>query len=187
MSHSRRSTRLVALAALVAAALALLAPSAQAGPAGATPGEVCTAFPHRQTYVGTSGLFRAPAWHYDKTVTIVYEADSCGAQVTDFGNYVLTVAGTATVHQGSTQDGKRIDERPFTSVLRTSAKNDSLGWPVAWWSCFQGSFNYVWSISDVYSFSVSAQDGRWVMAQSDPRSGDSTAISTRGCRSGSAS
>ena len=182
MSRRRASARFIALATIVAAGLSLLAPAAQAAPADATPGEVCTAFPHRQTYVGTSGFFRAPAWHYDKTVTIIYEADSCAAEVTSFGNYVLSLAGTATVYEGSTVDGKKIDKRPFTSVLRTSAEGGSLGWPVAWWSCFEGDFSYVWTISDVYTFSVTARNGRWIMAQIDPKSGEATGNSVRACR-----
>lgn len=178
MSTRGLSARSCALAVLVAIALPLTASAAQA----ASPQDICAAFPHRQTYVADGGMFRAPAWHYDKTVTVVYETSSCSANVVDSGNYVLSISGTATIYQGLKTGGEPLDTRPFTSVIRSNDANGKLGWPISWWSCFKGSFSYVWTIQNVYSFAVTAHDGRWLMSQRDPTSGESTMQSFNGCR-----
>ena len=179
MSKRRRSARYCALSVMVVMGVSLLAPAARAD----SPEDVCTAFPHRQTYVAEGGMFRAPAWHYDETVTVVYDAAACDAIVTDAGNYVLTISGTATVYQGTDAEGKTLDERPFKSIMRSTVTDGKLGWPVAWWSCFEGSFSYVWTIEDVYTFAVVADDGRWVMSQKDPTTNDSDSRIVNGCRS----
>jgi hypothetical protein len=169
MSERRGSARSLAIGLMTAIATLSIAPAAFAA---ASPADVCAAFPHRQTYVGELGFLRAPAWHYGKTVSVVYETSSCDAHVTDSGRYVLTVRGTASIYDGPTTTGQPFDKRAFRSDLRADTENGSIGWPIDWWSCFEGSFSYVWTIDDVYVFSVAAEDGRWAMAQRDPASGD---------------
>lgn len=177
MSKTRRSARVAAVAALVAGLL-LAAPAARA----ASPADVCAAFPHSQTYTGDSGMFRAPAWHYGKTVTVVYETSSCSAEVTSSSNYVLSLSGTAKVYAGTQAAGDPIDKRPFSSVLRSSTTGGKPGWPIDWWACFDGSFSYVWTIQGVYTFAITAENGNWAMTQRDPVSGESTGTSVSTCR-----
>lgn len=180
MWKRRGSARVLAVAFVALLAALVLAPAASA----ASPADVCAEFPHKQTYVGELGLMRAPAWHYDRPVTIVYETDSCESHLTNAGRYTLSIAGSATVYEGLATIGRPLDERPFTSEIRADAADDKIGWPIKWWSCFDGSFSYVWQIEDVYVFSVTAEDGRWVMAQRDPASDDALARVANGCRQG---
>lgn len=174
----RRSARALALTVSVAAALASLAPAARAD----SPGDVCAAFPHQQTYLGDAGAFQAPAWHYDETVTIVYLASSCTARVIDSGNYVLSIEGAATVFAGEDASGEQLDERPFSSLIRSSAEDDRLGWPIDWWSCFEGTFTYVWKIEGIYTFAMTATEGDWLMVQRDEGSGQALGTAVDGCR-----
>jgi hypothetical protein len=155
-----------------------------ASPASAaSPADVCAAFPHTQTYISDLGFLRAPAWHYDKpVVTIVYDADSCDAQMSGAEEYTLSIAGSATVYKGLTAAGAAIDERPFTSVIQSDSEDGELGWPIEWWSCFDGSFSYVWTIDGVYVFSISAEDGRWVMVQRDAASDEALAYQADACK-----
>jgi hypothetical protein len=178
MSQRRPSfARFIGAVLMAVMAFVVVAPAALA----ASPEDVCTDFPHRQTYTSEGGLFRAPAWHFKKTVTIVYEAETCEATPGESDDYVLAIAGTATVYEGARAKGEPLKKRPFTSTITSSDTDGNLGWPVPWWTCFEGSFSYVWAIEDVYVFSVTAENGRWVMAQRDPRSGDGFAQVANGC------
>ena len=183
MSETHRSTRFLAVAVMVAAAVSLFAPTALA----ATPGDVCGEFPYTQAYDPTSGMLRAPAWHYDKAVTVVYDAESCATTGEDLAAYLLTIEGTATVFAGDDVKAEPIDKRHFSSVLRSNTTGGELGWPINWWSCFNGDFSYVWSIDDVYTFAVTAKNGKWLMTQTDPGAGDSLGTSFNGCRKRSSS
>ena len=178
MSVRRSSTRVFVVAIMTALVVLLVAPAAFAS----GPADVCAEFPHKQTYVAEAGLFRAPAWHYDRTVTVVYETDSCEAEVAPDGNYTLSIEGTASIYDGLSDDGELLEKQPFTSEISSDSVDGKIGWPVRWWSCFDGSFSYVWTIEDVYVFSVVAEDGRWVMAQRDPTSDDVFARITNACR-----
>lgn len=178
MSERRSSARVFAVAIMSALVVLLVGPAAMAS----GPADVCAEFPHKQTYISEAGLFRAPAWHFDRTVTVVYETKSCEAEVAPDGNYTLSIEGTASIHDGLTDLGELLEKRPFTSTISTDATNGKLGWPVRWWSCFDGSFSYVWTIEDVYVFSVVAEDGRWVMAQRDPTSDEVFARMSNACR-----
>jgi hypothetical protein len=177
MSTRRRYSRALALVTMVASVISLLAPVARAE----SPNDVCAAFPHHQTYASEGGLLRAPAWHYDKTVTIVYAADTCTSEINNAGNYVLSISGDATVYVGTEPSGEPIDKRPFSSVIRSSARDERLGWPIDWWTCFQGDFSYVWSIEGVYTFAMTASDGDWLMVQKDEVSGDTSGTEFNGC------
>ena len=170
--------RFLAAVLMTGMALVTLTPSAQA----AGPEDVCAAFPHRQTYVRDSGLFQAPAWHFNRTVTVVYEAASCVVTPGESDDYVLAIVGVATIYEGSSAKGDPLRVRPFTSTVRSNDTDGKLGWPISWWSCFEGSFSYVWSIEDVYIFAVTGEDGRWAMTQRDPRSGDSLTQAGYACR-----
>jgi hypothetical protein len=180
MSLRRLSARAATLATAATVVMTLFAPAARAE---SSPGDVCDAFPHKQTYTD-DGFFRAPVWRYDSTVTIVYEAESCTAEITKDGSYLLTLAGMATVYEGEEPETRPMDMRPFSSVIRSDAKGDGIGWPVKWWNCFEGNFSYVWSIPDVYTFGVTATDGRWLMYQREEPSGESSATAYNACKKG---
>lgn len=177
MSSRRRPARFLCSTLLGALVVLFVAPMAHA----ASPVDVCDEFPHKQTYVADEGLFRAPAWHFEKTVTIVYETASCVAEADGGTSYRLSIAGTALIYEGDSAEGALLEERPFTSEIRSRATDGRLGWPIDWWSCFDGRFSYVWTIEDVYIFAVTATDGRWLMAQRDPKTGESIARIADGC------
>jgi hypothetical protein len=177
MSFRRLSARVAVLSIAATVAMTMLAPAARAD----SPGDVCDSFPYKQTYTA-DGFFRAPVWRYGSTVTIVYETETCSAEVAKGGSYVLTLAGKATVYEGDAPTARPLDMRPFSSVIRTSAGADGIGWPVKWWNCFDGTFSYVWSIPDVYTFGVTAADGKWLMYQREEPSGESIATAYNGCR-----
>ena len=178
MSSRRSSARGFAVAIVATLVVLLLAPAALAS----GPADVCAEFPHKQTYVAEAGLFRAPAWHYDRTVTVVYETDSCEAVVEPNGNYTLSIEGRASIYDGLDDSGQLLEKQPFTSEISSDSVDGKIGWPVRWWSCFDGSFSYVWTIEDIYVFSVVAEDGRWVMAQRDPASEDVFARISNACK-----
>lgn len=152
-----RARVLIVLAAL--GLLSALAGAAHAGPATSS----CEPFEHVQTYRGDRGFFRAPAWHYGRTVTVAYTGRRCISAVDDVGSTVTTIEGTATVHRGSTSSGATIDRRTFTSSETRRVVGPA---GVAWWTCDDAVVRYSWVIDDVYSFSALGKAGAWSFRQS---------------------
>lgn len=147
------------LVAIVLAAVGLIPGTAQAQPA-----DGCRDLLHVQTYSPEGGFFRAPAWHFGRNVTVVYQGQTC--ETTDeLGRYVLDAKGVATIIEGSSQEGTKIERAPFRSTLIS----DMGGEPGdAWWACVDGTLSYSWSISGIYDFNVTGKNGTWTVSQSDP-------------------
>lgn len=139
---------------LVAAVLLVLPTHAAAQNADA-----CTPFEHAQTYSARRGFYRAPAWHYGRTVTIVYRADACTSVNARSGAVQERLDGTATVYAGTSASGAAIDERPFTSVEERRPPLPS--GETAWWACDRSTVSYSWTIEGVYRFTARGTNGTW--------------------------
>jgi hypothetical protein len=116
----------------------------------------CGAFSLTQTY-GKWG----PARHYDRPVTVVYDAIRCSTERN--GTVELTIEGVAVVHRGWSVGGIPLDERAFHVSGRWEGASNAEGWPPDWWQCDVESAVYSWRIAGVYSFSVTARDGAWAL------------------------
>jgi hypothetical protein len=118
-------------------------------------GSGCAPFSHNQTYREWG-----PARHYGRTVTVVYEAKACST--TTEGSIGVSMTGSAQVFPGGHAGGEALETRPF-QVTGSWQGGNPAGWPPAWWACEVDRADYVWEIPGVYSFVVSARDGRWTL------------------------
>jgi hypothetical protein len=114
----------------------------------------CSPFGHTQTYLGWG-----PAAAYGETVTVVYEADRCSTP--DGSALDVAVEGTAKVFQA--ESGALLDTRPFLVAGTWRQPSNDEAWPPSWWTCSVAYANYTWQIPGIYTFHVSARDGRWAL------------------------
>jgi len=116
----------------------------------------CDQFRHVQTYRNWG-----PARHFDRIVTVDYQATRCAAPAESAID--LTMGGTATIHEGDSTSGRVLGTRPFTVLGTWEQPTNPLGWPPDWWQCGVPFAQYRWEILGVYSFEVSATDGSWTL------------------------
>src|SRR5918999_4593336 len=146
-------------ASLVAVCAALIVAGAPAGAAESSPNEVCAMFPHAQTYRAQTGYYRAPAWHYGRTVTVRYIAASCAVTASS-----IDVSGTALVYKRAGFTTSPVSRR-FSFSLDWQAPGRTRSWPIAWWACSRTTVNYRWTIAGVYDYSVTNRGGFWSATQ----------------------
>jgi hypothetical protein len=144
---------------LIAVSAALIVAGTPAGAAERSPEEVCAMFPHAQTYRATTGFYRAPAWHYGRTVTVRYIAASCTATSSS-----IDVSGTALVYKGASFTSSPV-ARGFSFTLDWRTPQGTRNWPIAWWICSKTTVDYHWSIAGVYDYSVTNRGGLWRATQ----------------------
>lgn len=145
---------------LLVACIALFVVGAPAaGAAERSPEEVCAMFPHAQTYRAKTGFYRAPAWHYGRTVTVRYMASSCDATASS-----IEVMGTALVYRGATFTSSPV-ARGFSFTLDWRTPQGTRNWPIAWWACTDTRVDYHWTIASIYDFSVTNRGGSWHATQ----------------------
>ena len=181
IAHMKARVARKLLAVVVASAGLLIAAPAPA--LAESPLDVCDVFPYSQSYKTDEGFFRAPAWTFGRDVTIQYDAGACAASGGLDGKFSLTVRGRATVYAGDDLDGPKLGIYPFASSVSGNFEGDKAGWPIDWWACREGSFNYSWIIPNVYLFSMRATDGDWSMIQRAlDGSRDVTGTNFNGCR-----
>jgi hypothetical protein len=137
--------------------LALVAPPA--GASERSPAEVCAMFPYVQTYRGESGFYRAPAWHYGRTVMVRYIASSCKVTASS-----IDVAGTAIIYKGGTLGAPSV-AKGFSFSLDWQTPRGARNWPIAWWACSKTRVDYGWTIAGVYDFSLTNRGGLWHATQ----------------------
>lgn len=117
-------------------------------------GQGCGPFSLTQTYTNWG-----PARHYNRVVTVVYDATRCSRQR---GAAVhLTIEGTAVIYPGNRSWGASLDRRAFYVSGRWAGASNSEGWPPAWWRCDVPAAEYHWRIAGIYTFAVAARDGSW--------------------------
>ncbi len=129
----------------------------------------CDEFRHVQTYRSWG-----PARHFDRMVTVEYQATRCAAPVETAVD--LNMEGTATIHEGDSTSGRVLGTRPFVVLGTSEHPANPMGWPPNWWQCGVSFAQYRWEIGGVYSFEVSATDGTWtlVVDVADTPAGDVT-------------
>jgi hypothetical protein len=161
--------------ALVCIALTVLfAPAA--GAAERSPEDVCAMFPHAQTYRSDTGFYRAPAWHYGRTVTVRYIASSCEATSSS-----IEVNGVALIYRGGTYTSSPVS-KGFTFTLYWRTPAGERNWPIPWWACSRTRVDYNWTIADVYEFSLTNRAGGWYATQrSLGKQPTDSSVSISGC------
>jgi hypothetical protein len=167
------AVRLLLALLLAAGLLGLLQGRADAcwGPGGAPPvasggwsGPRCGDFGLTQGYRNWG-----PADSYGHPVTVSYQATRCSrlrGRTMD-----VNIDGVAVVYRGAKSAGKVVDEQSFSVVGSWTNPTNREGWPPDWWDCGVRSAEYSWRIGNVYTFSVTAEQGVWhldVQAGNDP-------------------
>jgi hypothetical protein len=120
------------------------------------PGPMCDDFRHVQTY-----RHWGPARHFDRVVTVEYQASRCAAPTETAVD--LHMEGTATIHEGDSVSGPVLGTRPFVVLGTWEHPANPMGWPPSWWQCGVSYAQYRWDIAGVYTFEVSATDGTWTL------------------------
>lgn len=138
-------------------------PVASGGPGGWS-GPTCGDFGLTQGYRNWG-----PADSYGHPVTVSYQATRCSRLHEK--TLHLNIEGSAVVYRGPKAAGQVIDQQPFSVTGTWTNPTNREGWPPDWWECGVRSARYSWRIGNVYTFSVTAQQGVWhldVQAGNDP-------------------
>jgi hypothetical protein len=154
-THSSALLRAAILAGLLVALLAALqAPALAAGDKDGEP--QCGPFEHVQTYQEWG-----PADAFGHAVTVAYHATRCSTPTGD--GVEVAIEGTAQIFRGGSTDGPELDTHGFAVFGSWQDPSNPEGWPPDWWECGVDALHYEWSIEDVYSFVVDAEDGAWTL------------------------